>query len=57
MKSAEGEQEAEEALKDQEWFEALGEVADSHGCYYTEGDGCPTDIFIGMSIEEEEVTA
>ncbi len=48
---------SEEAFKDQEWYEALGEVAESHDCYYTEGDGCATDLYIGMSIETEETTA
>ena len=44
---------SEEAFKDQEWQEALEEVCGENDCWSHCGEGDPTDMFIGMSIEEE----
>lgn len=45
---------SEEAFKDQEWQEALEEVAGNHDCWVTSGEGSMSDMFVGMGVDEDE---
>lgn len=42
----------EEAKEDEEWWEALEKKAEENGLYITSGEGDPTDIIVGMTVEE-----
>lgn len=41
-----------EAREDQEWWEALEKKASEHGLYISSGEGDPTDIVVGMTVNE-----
>jgi hypothetical protein len=43
----------EDVKDDQEWWEALEKKAHENGLYITSGEGDPTDIIVGMTVEEE----
>ncbi len=42
----------EEVHEDEEWWEELEKTAHEHGLFITSGEGDPTDIFVGMAVEE-----
>lgn len=43
-----------EMEKDEIFFEGLREGLGEHGLYIVEGEGDPTDLFVGRIIEEDE---
>lgn len=43
-----------EAEKDEEWWEDMEAAAEKHGLFVSSGEGDPTDVFIGLTVEEEE---
>lgn len=43
-----------EAFLDQEFRQALEDVAEEHGCWVTEGKGDPCDVFIGCTLQPVE---
>jgi len=43
-----------EAFLDQEWYEALDQVAGEHGLYIESGEGDPCDLFATISVETDE---
>jgi len=43
-----------EAYLDQEWYEALDQVADGHGMYIESCEGDPCDLFAVVSVETDE---
>ena len=43
-----------EAEEDEEWWEEMDKEAGKHGLFITSGEGDPTDIFVGMVVEEAE---
>jgi len=44
----------EEVKDDQEWWDALEKQAAERGLFITSGEGDPTDIYVGMTVEEKE---
>lgn len=43
-----------EAEEDQEWWEALEKKAGENGLFITSGEGDPTDIVVGMAVDEAQ---
>jgi hypothetical protein len=43
-----------EAAQDEDFREALEEVADHHGLWLTSGEGDPCDLLVGISIDVED---
>jgi hypothetical protein len=43
-----------EAYLDQEWYEALDQVAGEHGLYIESGEGDPCDLLATISVEADE---
>ena len=44
----------EEARKDEKFRERMEQEAEKYGLFVTCGEGDPTDIFVGMVVEEED---
>lgn len=42
-----------EAFQDEVWRETLEEVAEIHGMWFDHGEGCPTDLFLCVNIEND----
>ena len=41
----------EESVRDEAWWKALESVLEDHELFYFSGDGDPTDILVGMTVE------
>lgn len=44
----------EEAEEDAAWWEQLEAEAEAHGCYVTQGEGDPCDVFVGRFLGEDD---
>lgn len=47
-------QTAKDVIKDTAYSRALDEVASSHGCWVTSGEGDPCDLFLQFTPEEKD---